>query len=350
MSRSARPFVGHYSHLNIVAADGNSGVTGEPFLTALGATRGNLIAVGPDGGYPGVYIAAFGTPGSPFVQTFYYRGTGAAPAAVHAGDELGGFYMTGCFGSGYKDFNNSGAFMAASATQNWTPSANGCNLTFGVIPNNSTAPIAVLTLQASGGVSLNTAADLGRGNFNTTGSYFVNGASIFASPNLTGRPTAPTPPANDNSQAVATTAFVAAGFLPFAGGSVSSLTVNGNLTVAAAGAVLCNGRNLQRQSHRQRRYFGVWNHWLKLGLVFGQHLASQRARHLQPDRACRRRLAGRCLRQRRRLGQRVAAGFVRQHQRHWHGQRRRADGLVADRQRQCRSQWRDRHRQQPHGP
>jgi hypothetical protein len=286
MSRSARPFVGHYSHLNIVAADGNSGVTGEPFLTALGATRGNLIAVGPDGGYPGVYIAAFGTPGSPFVQTFYYRGTGAAPAAVHAGDELGGFYMTGCFGSGYKDFNNSGAFMAASATQNWTPSANGCNLTFGVIPNNSTAPMAVLTLQQSGGVTLNTAADLGRGNLNTTGSYFINGASIFASPNLTGRPTAPTPPANDNSQAVATTAFVAGGFLPFAGGSVSSLTVNGNLTVAAAGQTTINGPFFAMAGTFTGNLtvngddFGVRNHRLKLGLVFGGHAANQRRRHL----------------------------------------------------------------------
>jgi hypothetical protein len=50
--------------------------------------------------------------------------------------------------------------------------------------------------------------------------------ATIASPALTGTPTAPTPAANDNSTLIATTAFVAAGFLP-----IANPTATGTLTV-----------------------------------------------------------------------------------------------------------------------
>ena len=62
------------------------------------------------------------------------------------------------------------------------------------------------------------------------------GGALLASPTFTGTPAAPTPTAGDSSTRVATTAFVASGFLPLSGGTLTSnLTVNG--TLAAPGSI-----------------------------------------------------------------------------------------------------------------
>jgi hypothetical protein len=79
------------------------------------------------------------------------------------------------------------------------------------------------------------------GSINTDAGYFIGGTSIFASPALTGTPTAPTPTAGDNSTRLATTAFVqtaAGAYLPLAGGTLTgALTINtGGLTVGGGGA------------------------------------------------------------------------------------------------------------------
>lgn len=68
----------------------------------------------------------------------------------------------------------------------------------------------------------------------------------LASPVLTGNPTAPTQSVGNNSTRLATTAFVAAGFVPLSGGTLTGpLMLSTSTTGAAAGAIYRNANTLR---------------------------------------------------------------------------------------------------------
>jgi hypothetical protein len=78
------------------------------------------------------------------VVTRTARGTPAAPAAVQAGDELGGFAATGYGTTGFGEF---AAGFAVFAAENWTDAAQGAGLVFGTTPLGSNeAQITMVTL------------------------------------------------------------------------------------------------------------------------------------------------------------------------------------------------------------
>jgi hypothetical protein len=53
--------------------------------------------------------------------------------------------------------------IKVAATQNWTTSAHGCNISFDVCANNTTGPVTAMVINQSGGVSIGGTADPGAG-------------------------------------------------------------------------------------------------------------------------------------------------------------------------------------------
>jgi hypothetical protein len=171
---------------------GTTGFTGTNDLSLLrdGEAQVRLTASGPllsaltvqqessPNGTPGVLQNYAGTQSAvtsfPIFATRQARGTGAAPAAVHAGDVLGASAFYGHDGSGFRV----GASIQASATETWGGSARGSKLLLGVTPNGTTAPIFPLGLEQDGGLVSNavTGGSKGPGTINVAG-LFVNGAA-----------------------------------------------------------------------------------------------------------------------------------------------------------------------------
>jgi hypothetical protein len=81
------------------------------------------------------------------------RGTPAAPTAVQAGDELGGF---GATGYGATDFGNFGAGIGAFAAENWTDTAQGAALVIGATPIGSNDGEVNVVVLPGGNVGIGT--------------------------------------------------------------------------------------------------------------------------------------------------------------------------------------------------
>jgi hypothetical protein len=75
-------------------------------------------------------------------------------SAVTSGFTLGGISMAGHDGTNYGLGWNGGAEITAYASQNWTPSNRGTELTFSSTPNNSTTTLERMRIQQSGDVLL----------------------------------------------------------------------------------------------------------------------------------------------------------------------------------------------------
>jgi hypothetical protein len=73
-------------------------------------------------------------------------------SAVTSGFTLGGISMSGHDGTNYGFGWNGGAEITASASQNWTSSNRGTELTFSNTPNNSTTILERMRIQQSGDV------------------------------------------------------------------------------------------------------------------------------------------------------------------------------------------------------
>ena len=80
------------------------------------------------------------------------QGSSEAPFAVGVGDNLGLISFRGYTGSG---FSGTKATVAAQATENWTPTANGTRLIFGTTENGTTGLNAVLEITHDGQVKIN---------------------------------------------------------------------------------------------------------------------------------------------------------------------------------------------------
>ena len=80
------------------------------------------------------------------------RGSSGAPLAVGLNDNLGLISFRGYTGSG---FTGTKATLAAQATENWSPTANGTRLIFGTTENGTTGLNAVLEITHDGKVKIN---------------------------------------------------------------------------------------------------------------------------------------------------------------------------------------------------
>jgi hypothetical protein len=83
---------------------------------------------------------------------FIQRRARSGLAAVQAGDNLGLFSFRGHTGSGY---SFSKAIIAAQATEDWSPTANGTQIAFATTPNGGTSPATVMTLTNDGRILIN---------------------------------------------------------------------------------------------------------------------------------------------------------------------------------------------------
>jgi phage gp45-like len=199
-----------------------------------------MMITGADGGAGTVGLVGFAA--APSVNGWQAAGTGAAPTASTANASLLALRAGGHDGGGWTPLSTAIAIRAANP---WTPIDHGTKIDFWTIAAGSTTVLKVGAIETDGtlylgGSNSSTAKNTGLGTVNVDGGYFINGASIYASPALTGTPTAPTPAAADNSTRLATTAFVA-GYLPLAGGTMTG-PFTGPLTVLATGAAGLNLR------------------------------------------------------------------------------------------------------------
>jgi hypothetical protein len=127
------------------------------------ASNGN-VGIGTGGPQAAVEIVRQG--GAEFLATTYSggsdsgefnfttrvaRGTQAAPAAVQAGDELGGFGATGYGATGFGEL---GAGLGVFAAENWTDAAQGAALMFGTTPLGSNEAQVNLVVMPGGNVGI----------------------------------------------------------------------------------------------------------------------------------------------------------------------------------------------------
>jgi hypothetical protein len=127
--------------------------------------------------------------------------------------------------------------------------AGGATLTSPAFTGVPTAPTAAPStntgqIATTAFVMAQLAATAGVASFNTrTGAVTLTladvtgvGGAPLASPVFTGTPSGPTPPAANSTTRFATTAFVAGGFLPLTGGSISgSLSATGSMSTVGSG-------------------------------------------------------------------------------------------------------------------
>ena len=94
--------------------------------------------------------------GEPNIVLRTARGTLAAPSALLAGDELGGW---GAGGYGATDFGNVGVGMGGFAAENWTDTAQGAGLMIGVTPLGSNEGEINMMIMPDGNVGIGTFTD-----------------------------------------------------------------------------------------------------------------------------------------------------------------------------------------------
>ena len=79
------------------------------------------------------------------------RGTSAAPIAIDGGDQIGLISFRGYTGSG---FTATKATISVKATEDWSPSANGSQMTFATTPNGTTKMKNVMEITNDGKVKI----------------------------------------------------------------------------------------------------------------------------------------------------------------------------------------------------
>lgn len=113
-----------------------------------GATGGNLLAIANFGG---------GTAG---INTFSARGTTASPTATQSGDDI---YFMGGRGHGSTTWaNGSKVAINMEASQTWTDSAQGTQLSLETTPNNSTTRAVRVQVTNDGNVGISTTTPVGK--------------------------------------------------------------------------------------------------------------------------------------------------------------------------------------------
>lgn len=175
---------------------GNNGATSFGILSGSGLVVGSTTStlgtslIGAATPFAGASTSAiiaglrYSSPGAIGAQASLVSSRGAAPGtmgAVQAGDGLGGFIFGGDNGVTYIQ---RGATIRASVVTNWTSSLNDAQLVFAVTATGGNAPTDAMTINQSGGLSMNVAgtaiADPGNGNIAAT-RYFSGTTGGLAS-------------------------------------------------------------------------------------------------------------------------------------------------------------------------
>jgi hypothetical protein len=112
------------------------------------ASGTGLQIVGVDAASIRYEADAFG--GSAFFTARRANGTGAAPTAIAANDEIGAYNFAGYFVTGGPGYSTAGASIKAIATENWTSTAHGLKAQIFVTPNGATTAVLAAEFDQDG--------------------------------------------------------------------------------------------------------------------------------------------------------------------------------------------------------
>lgn len=146
-------------------------VRGVGVFSGGGALSGSLPAgtqlqvAAADGGDSRILIDAYGAAGGPYLSFRQSRGTASTPTATQLNNDIG---IIAFRGRGATSWTNDRAYVLGRATQNWTDTAQGIALMFGVTPLNSVVPAIKMILDSNGWLSINN-------NLNPVAPLDVNG-------------------------------------------------------------------------------------------------------------------------------------------------------------------------------
>jgi hypothetical protein len=104
---------------------------------------------GNDGSSSRIVNDAFGTGAVPTFSTRAARGTAATPTAIQSGDVLARFGFVGWDGTDFGAPGGAGCAIEAVATQNFTDSAQGTNITLYTSPNGSNVKTLSMTVSST---------------------------------------------------------------------------------------------------------------------------------------------------------------------------------------------------------
>ena len=174
---------------------GNVGIGTFGPVSALDVSNANTNV-----GASQVTASTYTNAGSSLFVVSRARGTSAAPLAVQAGDNLGGFLGRGYMGTGFSG-TRGGMFVGAS--ENWTNTAQGTNLAFNTTANGTITPSTKMSITGDGDVGIGTQFPSGGLDVSRTGddaavvaTAYTNGndaTGVFLGRTARGTQAAPTP-------------------------------------------------------------------------------------------------------------------------------------------------------------
>lgn len=141
-------------------------------IAAVGA--GEQIT-GADGANPNLQMDGYGVNSYPQLLLRAAKGTAALPTAIQSGD-----FMFVLSGSGYNAATaayGTTVGIFSQATENFTTGHQGTQLSFFTTPNATASFAEALRIQASGGISVGTTADLGTGGILANAAIKSQGAT-----------------------------------------------------------------------------------------------------------------------------------------------------------------------------
>jgi hypothetical protein len=217
-----------------VTIDGSNNLTTAGNIQAARVTATSELVSG-DGYFSGYFSSSSGAP------TIAYRrgrGSSSSPSAVQSNDVLYYLSQSGYNGSGWVV----GAYMYATATENWSGSANGANVTLTACPNGSTDGFAkgvrLDPTNASFEPIADASMDLGRSSFRYRDGRFSrdihlgrqvqSGGSALSSSTSTGAGTSPTVVINGNG--IAGSISLTTGTSPATSARIIELTMAASFT------------------------------------------------------------------------------------------------------------------------
>ena len=137
--------------------DGNVGIGTDSPASKLTVYNGNIEAISPSSAIS-IGVTRYG--GHSFAPLFLSkkgRGSDTAPTGVLTGDGLLRHAVQGILDTGtFSTLSNFSDLIRVVATQDWTSTAQGRNLSFLVIPNNSAIAQEALSIQNDGNVGIGT--------------------------------------------------------------------------------------------------------------------------------------------------------------------------------------------------
>lgn len=133
-------------------------VRGVGVISGGGALSGSLptgtvLQIGAaDGQDSRLLIDSYGSSSGPHVSFRQSRGTASVPTATQLNNDLG---VVAFRGRGATAWSTDRGYVIGRATQNWTDTAQGIAIVFGVTPNNSVTPAIKMILDSNGWLCVN---------------------------------------------------------------------------------------------------------------------------------------------------------------------------------------------------